>query len=229
MFGFKQTTSKATRCLNMEFGKKTKDRSCYRLHNWTSFLDFIRPTATIALIISLTGCALIESATSSGLIKSGPDGSPEVDLAVVRQLSRIDCGAACLAFVMTHWGGDYTAKGVEAQLPSPGKYGYSLSQMQSFAKSEGMMAFLFSGTMNDLRKHTSLGRPCIIVYKANRRSNHAVVVTEFIDDGKGAPKIAVMDPNKKKIAFIKQKWIKPRWQAIGSPVLLVGSKEEGGD
>ena len=175
-----------------------------------------------ALMVSLTGCASIRTALDGGVIKTGLNGRPEVDFAAVKQLSRVDCGAACLAFVMPQWGSEYTLKQIEAELPAPGRFGYSLAQLQSFAASKGLFAFLFSGTVEDLRKQTALGRPCIIVYQVDHDANHAVVVTGLIDEDASDPKLRIMDPDKNKISTVKQKWIEPRWKALQSPILLVG-------
>lgn len=181
-----------------------------------------RWTALAVLLVPLFGCASIRKALDGGVVKSDLNGHPEIDFEAVKQLTRVDCGAACLAFVLPQWGNDYTLKQIEAELPSPGRFGYSLAQLQSFAASKGLFAFLFSGTVDDLRKQTALGRPCIIVYQVNQDANHAVVVTGLIDGGTSDPKFLVMDPGKNKISTVKQKWIEPRWKALQSPILLVG-------
>lgn len=170
----------------------------------------------------------MESAINAGAVKTGSDGRPVVDFAVVRQLSRIDCGAACLASVMDHWGRPVSVKAIERCLSSPGQNGYRLAQMQSYAQSNGFSAFLFTGTLDDLRKHTELGRPCIAVYRVNRRSNHAIVITAVITDGDAVSKIVAMDPGKSTVLTIEKDWFESRWSAVGSPILLIGKPKEGG-
>ena len=125
---------------------------------------------SVAFLVSLTGCAEIRTALDGGVFRVGQSGRPQVDFAAVKQMTRVDCGAACLAFVMPQWGSDYTLKQIEAEIPAPGHTGYSLEQLQSFALSKGMFAFLFSGTVDNLRKQTALGRPCMIVCQVNTKT-----------------------------------------------------------
>lgn len=114
----------------------------------------------IIIILAFTslimGCASIREARDMGIVKTGSDGRLTIDFLAFKQLSGIDCGAACLSFVLQHWGNPYSIKEIETKLKPPQKTGYSLSEMKDFATQKGFVSFLFSGTIDDVRKHTAL-------------------------------------------------------------------------
>jgi hypothetical protein len=175
----------------------------------------------------MMGCASMRTAFDEGAVRRDPDGKPQMGFTVVRQVSSVDCGAACLAFVLNHWGADCTVKDIEGALSKPGPLGYTLAELQSYAQSGGFAAFIFSGNTEDLKTHVELGRPCIVVYRVNRKANHAVVVTEIKTADNGAVSMLVMDPRKKRRFVVKESWLEARWRPIGSPILLVGLEQKG--
>ena len=189
----------------------------------------IHSILVVLVALFLGGCATIKEVFQTGVVKLDSSGNAGVDFAAVRQMNRIDCGAACLAAVLKHWDCACTEQDIVAALKRPEDNGYTLDALQSFAKSKGFDAYLFSGSLADLRKHTALDRPCIVVYRVSANANHAVVVIRVDDQVSAQPKLIVMDPARGEMLAMDESWLAPRWGALGSPLLLIGAAAKGGD
>lgn len=188
----------------------------------------IHNSLVILAALFLGGCATVAQVFQTGVVKLDSSGNAGVDFAAVRQMNRIDCGAACLAAVLKHWDCVCTEQDIVAALKRPEDNGYTLDALQSFAKSKGFDAYLFSGTLADLRKHTALDRPCIVVYRVSAHANHAVVVLRVDDQAGAQPKLIVMDPAHGEMLAMDESWLASRWRAVGSPLLLVGAAAKAG-
>ncbi len=150
----------------------------------------------------------------------------KVNLLALRKSKKSDCGSACLSAVMKYWGSAITQKELDRVLGPVPKNGYTLEQLKFGAEYFGYCAFLVSGTLDDLKKHCSLGRPCIIAYRVNSKQNHTVVVYKVSKDMSGNDSIDFMDPDTGRMLNRRFHYFSEKWAPLGSPLLLVGKKQE---
>lgn len=188
------------------------------------FLIFQRSWIFICLVLFVfcgtqMGCTSFSRVWNSDVVVRNDSGM-SVNLLAIRQLTRLDCGAASLAAVMTYWGENITQEDIKDELGKPQKHGYALVSLRDFAISRGFSAYILSATMDDLKDQCGVGRPCIVTYKTGRKTRHSVVVTK-IQPGLSDHYLIVMDPTKGKEISLKEKWFISRWEPLGSPLLLV--------
>jgi ABC-type bacteriocin/lantibiotic exporter with double-glycine peptidase domain len=165
----------------------------------------------VAFIIFLTGCATVS--------RFQMDGGTSFDS--IRQRHISDCGLVSLVAVMNYWGISVDLQEAEKELGRAPQGGYSLGDLKQYAEKKGLIAVIMPGTIEILSHHTSLGRPCIIVYRRNQDSNHSVVVLKVYDSDEEPVKLKIMDPVFGRIRSVSGKWLTERWEPLGYPVLLV--------
>ena len=83
------------------------------------------------------------------------------DVSVVLQKGEEDCGAAALAMVLASWGRPTSIEEIVAACPGSSS-GIRAADLRDFAKREGMKAFLFSGTIEDLERELAKRRPVVV-------------------------------------------------------------------
>src|ERR1044071_7064024 len=111
---------------------------------------------------------------------------------LVMQQGDHDCGAAALAAVLTYWGHPAKpAEIVEAQ-PKPGQR-LSASDIEHYARGQGLSSYVFFGTMKDVAYELTHGRPVIVgvakPYSGNKALAHYEVVVGY-------------EPAKKRVLFL---------------------------
>jgi ABC-type bacteriocin/lantibiotic exporter with double-glycine peptidase domain len=84
------------------------------------------------------------------------------DFPDVRQRGNKDCGAAALSSVLRYHGLSVSSEDVEAELrPAPGR-GLRAEALAEFAKQRGLDAFVFNGSLDDVRHELARDRPLIV-------------------------------------------------------------------
>jgi ABC-type bacteriocin/lantibiotic exporter with double-glycine peptidase domain len=110
------------------------------------------------------GCSVYQgtskSAEPTALAREG-DWTMVQDFPLVRQVDKDDCGGAALASVLRFWGYPATPQGVEAAIGRKDRH-LSAGDMANHARSLGLKAFVFYGTMDDVKHELELGRPVIV-------------------------------------------------------------------
>lgn len=177
----------------------------------------------------LSGCTTVTELQQTDAIKQ-ENGMVAIDFQAIKQKHRLDCGAVCLVAVMNYWGINVSQQDIKKYLGDPPKGGYSLNQLKEYAQKMGLVAIVMSGTLEDLRFHCSLGRPCIVVYEKSKEKNHSVVILNVDYVSQEHPMLKLMDPAKGKVISTSADWLTKRWKTLGSPILLVAkSSDKGGE
>lgn len=167
-----------------------------------------------------TGCAMYSRLEEMGAITT-VDGRTAVNFKALKQQSKVDCGAACLAAVLNHWNCRAPLEEIRRELGPLPENGYSLNQLKTCATNRGFQAFLISGSLEELRNQTSRGRPCIIVYERPSGLNHSIVVLAIKKVDEGDEKVLAMDPDVGKQVAVDPAWLMKRWRQAGMPLLLL--------
>jgi len=168
---------------------------------------------TVAGILSLTGCTSLSSR-----FFTAPAGKPGVDLLSLRQRRKQACTVTCLCSVASYWGITKDVEEIQHELGTMPKGGYTLGQLRGWARKNGLMAFVVRGSMEQLQEHTDAGRPTIATIRQRRNRNHSVVVRQVRPYDQ---RVVVMDPAKGRTLEVEKKWFEDKWQAIGSPMLVL--------
>lgn len=105
------------------------------------------------------------------------DGVP-----VVRQSGPRDCGAAALSSVLKFWGKDVTPAQIRADTRLEGA-GLKAGDLRDFTRQQGLTAFVFYGSFDDIRRELSNGRPVIVgtakPYSNGKALTHYEVVVGY--------------------------------------------------
>jgi ABC-type bacteriocin/lantibiotic exporter with double-glycine peptidase domain len=80
---------------------------------------------------------------------------------IVRQRSQKDCGAAALAAVLEYWGKPTAQERISAAVETS-SLGIRAGELQRYAESAGLKAFVFNGAFEDLTHELQSGRPAIV-------------------------------------------------------------------
>jgi len=105
--------------------------------------------------IALSGCSSVVTFTGLPLNERGVYVS---GVTPVHQDKSVSCGPACLAAVGTHWGVTlerFKAMTAGAPQETTGR------DLQTLAEKMGLRAFVYRGSMDDLRENLGKGRPVI--------------------------------------------------------------------
>ncbi len=105
-----------------------------------------------------------------------------VELPPVRQTGASDCGAAALASVLGYWGRPASLPAIERSVDVK-HGGASLGELESFARAQGLSAYVFNAELADLEHELRAGRPVIVgmvkPYRPGRGIAHYEVVTGY--------------------------------------------------
>ena len=149
--------------------------------------------------------------------------TPWLDVPFVRQV-KSGCGSAAIAMVMQYWVKHQPridlaaadAERINKALPpsSKGLYGKELKQ---YLETHSFTAFVFNGTLSDLRDHASKGRPVIVCLGFNRllASLHYVVVVGISED-----ELFLNDPARGKLVREEKAAFLRAWKTTGNWALL---------
>jgi len=118
---------------------------------------------------ALLGCLL----TSSCYLGSARTTTPselaresgwEVVSAVpdVRQVARVDCGAAALTMVLRYWGLPVTRDQVAMASRHASDQGIRAADLREFARNQGLQSFLIRGQQADLEREIHRHRPILV-------------------------------------------------------------------
>jgi ABC-type bacteriocin/lantibiotic exporter with double-glycine peptidase domain len=112
----------------------------------------------------------------------------------VRQENERECGAAVLASVLRFWGRSATPKSVEAALGVKNER-LRAGDMAKHARSQGLRAYVFFGTMDDVVYELEQGRPVIVglgkEYDGGHAVSHYEIVVGFEPETK---RVLLLDP-----------------------------------
>ncbi len=113
---------------------------------------------------------------------------------VVLQNGPRDCGAAALSAVLRFWGKDVTPSEVRARTHLEGA-GLQAGELRDLARRQGLGAYVFYGSMDDVLHELSSGRPVIVgtakPYGGRKRLTHYEVVVGYNSETK---RMLTMDP-----------------------------------
>jgi ABC-type bacteriocin/lantibiotic exporter with double-glycine peptidase domain len=150
-----------------------------------------------AAATSLLGCAVYPGTSRPASLEDlgREDGWILLDsVPFVRQVSEKGCGAACLAMVLGRWGSDAPVEALEGECGAAGREGIRASVLRDAARRRGLSAYLFQGSVADLRHELERGRPVVVgLHKPNGAgfTSHFEVVVGLHP---GSRRIAVLDP-----------------------------------
>lgn len=124
----------------------------------------MKPRSFVFGMLLCVGCSVYQgtskSADPAALTREG-DWTMVHDFPLVRQVDHDDCGGAALASVLRFWGYAATPEGVEAAIGRKDRH-LSAGDMADHARSLGLQAFVFFGTMDDVKHELEQGRPVIV-------------------------------------------------------------------
>ena len=166
-------------------------------------------------LLAVVALSLLCNACASYTYRA-PHSGREIDIPAFKQKSASTCAAACLFMVARYWGSTKTIKEIDHELGSPPRDGYTLGQLQQWARLNGFHAFVFSGSLEDIRHHTQKRRPLIVSLEKGKQ-RHSLVVKFVTSTGD----IAVMDPAKGGKRTLKRDDFQSRWEPLGRPILLI--------
>lgn len=116
---------------------------------------------TIPLFILLYGCA-----TDVGSIKQETHKKPEANFYINNvpffPQERYYCGPASLASVMNFYGISVSEEEIAKEVYNPKLDGALGMDMLNYARTKGFDAVYYKGSMEDIKKEISLGRPVIM-------------------------------------------------------------------
>jgi ABC-type bacteriocin/lantibiotic exporter with double-glycine peptidase domain len=111
-----------------------------------------------------------------------------VDVPLVRQRGKSDCGAAALASVLSYYGKESSLAAIERRLGPASSRGVRAQELTAYAREQGLAAFALFGTVEDLRYELDHGRPVIVgvakPYAGQRALTHYQVVIGYDPRGK---------------------------------------------
>jgi len=131
------------------------------------------------------------------------------------------CGPASLAGVLNYWGVDVSPKEVAGEIFSPSARGTLDFDMPLYARSKGLEALQYSGSLVDLREKIRSSYPLIVLVDYGfsvYQSNHFMVVVGFYDEG------VVVNSGKKERQLIPSKDFLKSWERTKYWTLLVKPK-----
>jgi ABC-type bacteriocin/lantibiotic exporter with double-glycine peptidase domain len=153
--------------------------------------------AWLAIAVSAVGCANYQgtarAAEPVALAQEG-DWVMVSDFPLVRQQTKNDCGSAALASVLRFWGRGVTPRSIESEI-GRGNARLRAGDMAGYARKQGLRAYVFFGTMDDIVYELEHGRPVIVgvgkKYEGSNAISHYEVVVGFERETK---RVLVLDP-----------------------------------
>jgi ABC-type bacteriocin/lantibiotic exporter with double-glycine peptidase domain len=158
----------------------------------------VGPALSMALAaFSLLGCAVYPGTARPAAIEDlrGEEGWLLLDsVPYVQQVSQKGCGAACLAMVLDHWGSASPVESLEQECFVEGENGIRASALRDAAKRRGLSAFLFDGSMADLRHELSRGRPVVVGLAKPNGDEFTAHFEVVVGVHPGRKQVAALDP-----------------------------------
>jgi ABC-type bacteriocin/lantibiotic exporter with double-glycine peptidase domain len=154
-------------------------------------------SAALVIGFGLWGCATYQGtahpvqarqvAQQSGWVRV--DGVP-----VVLQSGARDCGAAALSAVLRFWGKDISPSDIRSRTHIAAA-GLRAGELRDFTRRQGLGAFVFYGSLDDVLHELASGRPVIVgtakPYSGHKHLTHYEVVVGFNRETK---RMLTMDP-----------------------------------
>jgi len=168
----------------------------------------INSFSILLLSVFLCSCASIG--------RTKPYQDKGINIESLRQLTSKSCSSTNLLVVAKYWGIKKSIAEIEQELGARPKDGYTLGQLHNWAKKNGLEAFIFSGSIEDIVYHTKKRRPLIVCIEKGKR-NHSVVVKFVTRDGN----LVVMDPVRGGNVLLEREKFLKYWKPLGNPILLI--------
>lgn len=137
----------------------------------------------VGLVLAASGCYRGAGAQADPVAVAREPGWVRVDVPLVRQRGPSDCGVAALASVLAYYGKGSSVAVIEHRLGGAPARGVRAEQLTKYAREQGLAAFAFFGTIDDLRHELERGRPVIVgiakPYSGRRALTHYQVVVGY--------------------------------------------------
>lgn len=136
----------------------------------------------LCVALLLTGCFYQGTAVSvdEQQLRNDRD-AVQIKVPLVRQRGDKDCGVAALAAILSYWGQPVTQTEIRRATGVPARQAIAASKLQEYVSSRGYESFLIVGTVADLRREMTTGRPVLVgmlkPYTGERWLAHYEVVT----------------------------------------------------
>lgn len=182
---------------------------------------FIRVSALIALL--LAGCA-----TSGTPLRDAElsDDAVVLDVPVVLQDARYDCGVSALSMLLAYYGVPSDSERADVLRARAGvEQGLTGGDLEEYMQSEGFETALFEGELDHsirgLYYHLERGRPLVAAMHVGEGSNHFVLVTGYDPDNHW---ILLQDPQRGALVFAEGQF-EHAWQDARRFTLLATPAE----
>jgi predicted double-glycine peptidase len=157
----------------------------------------LRCVMWLAIAVSAAGCAnyrgTARAAEPVALAQEG-DWVMVSGIPLVRQETSKDCGSAALASVLRFWGRGATPGSIETAI-GRGNERLRAGDMAGYARKQGLRAYVFFGTLDDVVYELEQGRPVIVglgkMYEGSNAISHYEVVVGFEREKK---RVLLLDP-----------------------------------
>jgi ABC-type bacteriocin/lantibiotic exporter with double-glycine peptidase domain len=134
------------------------------------------------VLLSTSGCYRGAGTAADPAAIARESGWVRVDVPLVRQQGKSDCGAAALTAVLAYHGRGSSLPVVEQRLGGTAR-GVRAAALSEYARTQGLAAFVLFATMDDLRYELDHGRPVIVgvakPYAGERALTHYQVVIGY--------------------------------------------------
>ena len=179
----------------------------------------------IAALGFATGCGYLGSARpiETSEFDVDPGWVAVRNIQFQAQLKDNDCGAACVAMVLSHGGRPLTPEAVTAAGPSS-KEGMRAADLRDYIKGRGLKSFLIHGTFDDLKTELAAGRPVIVGLKkpyVNAAWDHYEVVMAIHPEKKC---VATLDPARGLRQNTYEGFLQ-EWEPTGKLTIVVVGKD----
>jgi predicted double-glycine peptidase len=181
--------------------------------------------ALLILAAVASGCGYLGSARSLDLEDFDREAGwlAVRDVAFQKQKTDMDCGAASVAMVLTHWGHPSTPEDVIAGCASS-KEGMRAGDLRDHIKNRGLKGFLIHGNFEDLKTELSARRPVIVglvkPYANGGLSHYEVVVGLNLEQ----KRVATLDPARGPRQNTFEGFLQ-EWEPTGSLTIVVIGNE----
>lgn len=195
---------------------------CWFLSNFIiSIITCIKKLLGLKVIIGYISTLLVWilflSILSGCSLKSGQVIKLNDDLLHTYQLPN-QCGPNALSIVMRYWNVNKTPTEIATKIYQPSLKGTSSLSMLFYVKESGLEAFLYRGTIEDLRKKINSGYPMLLAIKPKNMPVHYIVAYGYSGD-----KIIIHNGIRSAVAIGEDELIKI-WKEAGYMTLWIHRK-----
>jgi ABC-type bacteriocin/lantibiotic exporter with double-glycine peptidase domain len=154
------------------------------------------------------------------------------DVAYVGQEAQFDCGPACLATVLRHYGSTATLDQLSSEMKQTDDGGVIMVEMVFQARKRRYDVEVYEGGLNDLRRKVLVGRPLILllhpmpdmVRHVTSRRGHYVVAVGFDDRRRDV----IVHSGREAFTRMSYRRLLAQWRRANCLTLLVRGKRETG-